>query len=83
MAGLLCYLWFHLALLKWLYRRARTASARDAGFLAAAFGYLTAQFVMTLGFAPWPYSELQLTTLMSFILAAAMPARQSRIEARL
>ena len=26
---------------------------------------------MTLGFAPWPYSELQLTTLLSFILAAA------------
>ena len=27
---------------------------------------------MTLGFAPWPYSELQLTTLMSFLLAATV-----------
>jgi O-antigen ligase len=71
-AGLLGYVWFHLALLRWIYRRARAPTARNHAFLSAAFAYLTAQFVLTLGFAPWPYSELQLTTLISFILAAAV-----------
>ena len=71
MAGLICYLWFHMALLRWLYRRSKYVTAKNAAFLTAAFAYLTAQFVMTLGFAPWPYSELQLTTLTCFILVAA------------
>ena len=73
-AGLLCYVGFHVALLRWLYRKARAPSSRNHAFLGAAFAYLTAQFVLTLGFAPWPYSELQLTTLLSFILAAAVAA---------
>ncbi|MFZ0312112.1 MAG: O-antigen ligase family protein [Candidatus Korobacteraceae bacterium] len=73
-AGLICYVWFHLALLRWLYRRSTTVTSPHPTFLAAAFAYLTAQFAMTLGFAPWPYSELQLTTLISFILAAAAAA---------
>jgi hypothetical protein len=72
--GLLCYLWFHIALLRWLYRKAKAPRARNHAFVSAAFAYLTAQFVLTLGFAPWPYSELQLTTLMSFILAAVIAA---------
>ena len=69
--GLVCYLWFHLLLLRWLYRRSKYLVPNDAAFLNVAFAYLTAQFAVTLGFAPWPYSELQLTTLISFILAAA------------
>ena len=68
--GLVCYLWFHIALLRWLYRRSRSQES-DGTFLSVAFAYLAAQFAMTLTFAPWPYSELQLTTLISFILAAA------------
>ena len=71
LAGLVCYLCFHLALLRWLYRLSRSAGAGNA-FLSAAFAYLAAQFAMTLGFAPWPYSELQLTTLLSFVVAAAV-----------
>jgi len=70
-AGLICYLWFHAALLRWLYVRSKYAVGNNAAFLYAAFAYLAAQFAVTLGFAPWPYSELQLTTLTSFILAAA------------
>ena len=36
LAGLVCYLWFHLALLRWLYRRSR--SQRSAGaFSSVAF----------------------------------------------
>jgi len=77
--GLICYLWFHIALLRWLYRRSQAATSRDTAFLGAAFAYLAAQFAMTLGFAPWPYSELQLTTLISFILAAAATADQHQL----
>jgi hypothetical protein len=71
LAGLVCYLCFHLALLRWLYRLSRSQGS-DGAFSSVAFAYLAAQFAMTLTFAPWPYSELQLTTLISFILAAAM-----------
>ncbi len=75
-AGLLCYLWFHVVLLRWLYTRSKCMPPKDAAFLHVAFAYLAAQFVITLGFAPWPYSELQLTTLMSFILAAVFSSVQ-------
>jgi len=81
-AGLACYLWFHIALLRWLYTRSRRAQRNEVAFLQVAFAYLTAQFVMTLGFAPWPYSELQRTTLMSFIVAAAV-ASASALQLRL
>ena len=79
-AGLICYLWFHVLLFVWLYKQSKRGPPAYAAFLQAAFAYLLAQFVMTLGFAPWPYSELQLTTLLSFILAAAfmgMPIQPS------
>ena len=78
LSGLICYLWFHIALLRWLYRRAKDPGSRNRVFLKAAFAYLAAQFLVTLGFAPWPYSELQLTTLMSFLLAAAVAADRRR-----
>jgi O-antigen ligase len=68
--GLLCYLWFHIALLRCLYQRSRNGNLSHRAFLDVALAYLTAQFAMTLGFVPWPYAELQLTTLISFILAA-------------
>jgi len=76
LAGLACYLWFHAVLLRWFYRKARSAAGWQRPFLVAAFAYLSAQFVMTLGFAPWPYSELQLTALTAFILAAALALAQ-------
>jgi O-Antigen ligase len=77
-AGLTCYLWFHVLLFVWLYKQSKRAPPAHAAFLRAAFAYLLAQFVMTLGFAPWPYSELQLTTLLSFILAAAFMGKHIR-----
>jgi hypothetical protein len=44
---------------------------------AHAFGYATlvflaSQFVVSLGFMPWPYSSLQSTTLIAFVLAVAL-----------
>ena len=82
LAGLACYIWFHVALLRWLYRRARSAPPGDRSFLTAAFAYVAAQIILTLGFAPWPYSELQLTTLLSFLVAAAAAAgyRQRELQ---
>jgi hypothetical protein len=41
-------------------------------FAAAAQCYLAAQFVVSLGFMPWPYSSLQSTTLIAFVLAVAL-----------
>jgi len=83
LAGLICYLWFHVAVLRWLYVRSKRGALSHSAFLSAAFAYLTAQFLMTLGFAPWPYSELQLTTLSSFILAAAfVPGSRLLLERR-
>jgi hypothetical protein len=80
-AGLICYVWFHVILFAWLYKQSKRGPPGYAAFSRAAFAYLLAQFVMTLGFAPWPYSELQLTTLLSFILAAAFTGqpRQDRL----
>jgi hypothetical protein len=75
--GLVCYLWFHIALLRWLYRRSKYLAGKEAAFVQVAFAYLSAQIVMTLSFAPWPYSELQLTTLMSFIAATAICGTRS------
>ncbi len=76
-AGLLCYLWFHVALLRWIHRQTRPADGPHRPFVVAVFSYLCAQFIVTLGFAPWPYSEVQLTLLMSFLLAAVVTLSRS------
>jgi O-antigen ligase len=101
--GLMCYVWFHFALLRWLWRirghdlmetmrltrlgcvrpgeslsvrlsRRRTLGRSSlAGSIASAvLAYLAAQFIVSLGFAPWPYSSVQSTTLIAFALAMAM-----------
>ncbi len=76
-AGLISYLWFHVALLRWLLRRSNAETSRHKAVLSIVFAYLAAQFVMTLSFAPWPYSELQRTVLMSFLVAAAVTTVQT------
>ncbi|MGB8768864.1 MAG: O-antigen ligase family protein [Candidatus Korobacteraceae bacterium] len=76
LAGLICYLWFHVLLFRGMYKQSKRTAPSHAAFLHAALAYLLAQFVMTLGFAPWPYSELQMTTLISFVLAAAFMGGQ-------
>jgi hypothetical protein len=65
-----------------LYRKARAPTAPLHPFLAAAFAYLAAQFVVTLGFAPWPYSELQLTALMAFVLAVVVATGKQQLFVR-
>ena len=80
LAGVLSYLWFHLALLQWLHCCASAPATTHRAFLSAAFAFLAAQFIMTLGFAPWPYSELQLTILMSFIIVAAVAVNRGQLR---
>ena len=104
--GLVCYVWFHVALFRWLYQRlrappgvepaARLCGLNSAGTIegSAAFGtaeavplrdvangaaltYLAAQFAVTLAFAPWPYSSVQSTTLIAFVLVLAMTGTTS------
>ncbi|HVO78652.1 MAG TPA: O-antigen ligase family protein [Candidatus Bathyarchaeia archaeon] len=92
--GLVCYVWFHAAVLRRLWRsqRASRSGAQRpflcrpedgeaeteafhhsiTGFTAAALVYVAAQFAVSLGFAPWPYSSVQSTTLTAFVLAVAM-----------
>ena len=76
LTGLACYLWFHAAMFGWLRRkRERQSGASASGvshsWLVAALAYLPAQFVVSLGFTPWPYSSLQSATLIAFVLAVA------------
>ncbi len=81
LAGLVFYLWFHWALFRWMRKRSKHSPYSNAAFPAAALAYLLAQFATSLSFAPWPYSELQMTTLLSFIVAASvvpMPSRPAR-----
>ncbi len=78
--GLLGYLWFHFALFRWLWRQNQISRATPHGpasltrlaWLGATLAYLAAQFVVSLGFTPWPYSSLQSTILIAFLLAVAM-----------
>ena len=70
--GLACYVWFHCATFRWLHRRHRALLTEDQVWPGAALVYLLAQFAVTLGFTPWPYSSIQSTTLIAFILAVAI-----------
>ncbi len=109
--GLVWYVWFHVALFRWLYRRLRAppgvqsaaclCGLKSAGTIegcaawgiakaeslqnltseaarpGAALTYLAAQFAVTLGFTPWPYSSVQSTTLIAFVLAIGMTGTTS------
>jgi hypothetical protein len=44
----------------------------DQAWLGAALVYLAAQFAVSLGFTPWPYSSVQSTMLIAFILAVTI-----------
>jgi O-antigen ligase len=68
--GLVFYLWFHISLLLWIGSRVRNVETHATPFATAALAYLAAQFLVSLSFAPWPYSELQNTILISFLVTA-------------
>jgi O-antigen ligase len=73
--GLAFYVWFHIALFRWLGRQRRKLSDEatiQLEWLGAALAYLAAQFAVGLGFSPWPYTSLQSSILVAFILAIAL-----------
>ena len=70
--GLAFYVWFHFAVFRWLFWRHRALLPEDQVWPGAALVYLAAQFAVSLGFTPWPYSSVQSTTLTAFVLAVAI-----------
>jgi O-antigen ligase len=69
--GLGFYLAYHLALFAWLRQQGKRAPPAHRAWLNAVLAYLAAQFLVSLGFAPWPYSAVQSTNLIAFLLAIA------------
>ena len=69
--GLGIYLAYHLSLFRYLRSQARRSAPYHRAVVSAAFAYLAAQFIVSLGFTPWPYSAAQSTNLIAFLLAIA------------
>jgi hypothetical protein len=69
--GLLFYLAFHLSLFGCLRQEAAHAPPGHGPVVRAILAYLAAQFIVALGFTPWPYSAVQSTNLIAFLLAVA------------
>ena len=85
--GLACYVWFHAAALRWLWRArgskdrntddSDSGTARVGALQSAAVVYVAAQFAVSLGFAPWPYSSLQSAILIAFVLALSIEGERT------
>lgn len=69
--GLAFYLAFHLTLFRSLRRIGKQSPPARRAWLNAVLAYLAAQFVVSLGFTPWPYSAVQSTNLIALLLAIA------------
>lgn len=66
--GLFAYLWFHIAVFRWIRQVRSNPNRWIVAFGRAGFAYLVAQFIARLGFAPWPYGETQSCIAIAFIL---------------
>ena len=71
LAGLCFYLAYHITLFRQLQQRRRRLPYGEGAAVAAVLAYLAAQFLVSLGFTPWPYSAVQSTNLIAFLLAVA------------
>ncbi len=69
--GLIVYFGYHLSLFRYLRRHGKHSPPRHRAIVGAVLAYLAAQFVVSLGFTPWPYSAIQSTNLIAFLLAVA------------
>jgi hypothetical protein len=70
--GLLTYLWFHFRLFRWLRVQSRVGTGKLSAFAQLTFAFVVAQFLMTLGFAPWPYGSLQNMLVSCFLLGGIL-----------
>jgi O-antigen ligase len=68
--GLIAYFWFHLRLFGWIRGFKGWADHWVKAFAQVSFAFLVGQFVMRMGFAPWPYSETQLCIGMAFLVGS-------------
>ena len=69
--GLGLYFAYHLALFRCLRLHGKRSPPRHHAIINAMLAYLAAQFIVSLGFTPWPYSAVQSTNLIAFLLAVA------------
>lgn len=69
--GLGIYFAYHLSLFRHLRIRREHSPPQHRAVVAAILAYLAAQFVVSMGFTPWPYSAVQSTNLIAFLLAVA------------
>jgi hypothetical protein len=77
--GLLSYLWYHFRLLGWLRRYNSGADRWVRAFAEVTFAYLTAQFVTSFGFSPWPYGSTQFCIAMAFLLGSVFALQGSQL----
>jgi O-Antigen ligase len=70
--GLLTYLWLHFRLFWWLKSECRKTVGALGAFTQLTFAFAVAQFVLTVGFAPWPYGSLQNVMVTSFLLGGIL-----------
>ncbi len=69
--GLGLYFAYHLYLFRCLRLRGERSPPDHRAIVSAVLAYLTAQFIVSLGFTPWPYSAVQSTNLIALLLAVA------------
>ncbi len=69
--GLFLYLTYHVSLFRCLGLQVKRSPPRHRPLVSAVLAYLTAQFIVSLGFTPWPYSAVQSTNVIAFLLAVA------------
>jgi hypothetical protein len=72
--GLLTYLWLHFRLFGWLKVQSRNQVGVLRAFTQLTLAFAVAQFVMTLGFTPWPYGSLQNVIVTSFLFGSILGA---------
>ena len=76
--GLMAYFWFHFRLLKWIRGVKYGTDRRVRAFAEASFAYLTAVFVVSLGFAPWPYGQTQSCVAVAYLLGCLFALQKFR-----
>ncbi len=69
--GLAIYFAYHLLLFRSLRRHGKRSPPQHTATVNPVLAYLAAQFIVSIGFTPWPYSAMQSTNLIAFLLAVA------------
>lgn len=69
--GLSIYFAYHLSLFRSLRRHRKRSPPHHTAIVNPVLAYLAAQFIVSLGFTPWPYSAMQSTNLIAFLLGVA------------